>query len=857
MIPLRLTLSGFLSYLKPVQVDFTAFDLACISGPNGAGKSSLLDAVTWALFGQARKRDDSLINARATSAQVEFVFVYESNIYRIIRGKQHQKPAMLEFHIAQGDENGEIIWKPLTGHSLRETESRIHQTLRLDYETFVNASFFLQGKADQFTQQNAANRKRILGGILGLEIWEEYRERARERRRNVDAEVEIIDARLREIDEELSEEPQRRDKLQKLQVDLDSLALERGRQEGIVENIRKIAAALAQQQEMVNVLARQAEEAAERLKETRERLEARCLERASYLHLLSRQEEINAAFQKWQSLKVELENWEAVARRYRQEETRLQGPRNEINVARARLEQEIALLEAQEKQAAELAPEVADLQNKIAVLTRDMRCLDEQLEQRENLNARLQASQQLIADLNAENQHLKTEMDKLKQRMDQLRMTEGAACPLCGQPLSPGDRDALILQIETEGRQLGDRFRANTISITEADNEIRNLRSSLAELVKLEKERLRHAQALAQQENLLALKTNQQKEWEEVGATRLKGLRENLQSQGYAAEAFALLAQIQEELRATGYDPVVHETIRQAELAARPADAEMRNLETARATLMPLQREIADLEKTAQLQEEEVNRSLAEYRQIEAAFKAAARELPNLAEAERALLSIKERENLLRQEVGAAQQKVLVLGDLRIRRKQLEKRRQELAGQVGQYRLLERAFSNQGIPAMLIEQALPEIENRANAILDRMPGGMSVRLVAQAAFKDRRREDLRETLDILVSDESGVRDYEMFSGGEAFRINFAVRLALAEVLAQRAGARLQTLFIDEGFGSQDEEGRQRLLEAIQGVQGDFAKILVITHLDELKDRFPARIEVEKIDHSSQVRVVMQ
>ncbi len=95
----------------------------------------------------------------------------------------------------------------------------------------------------------------------------------------------------------------------------------------------------------------------------------------------------------------------------------------------------------------------------------------------------------------------------------------------------------------------------------------------------------------------------------------------------------------------------------------------------------------------------------------------------------------------------------------------------------------------------------------------------------------------------------------MFSGGEAFRVNFAIRLALSEVLAQRAGARLQTLVIDEGFGSQDTQGRQRLVEAINLVRPDFAKILVITHIDELKDAFPTRIEVEKTPHGSAVRVV--
>ena len=57
MIPLQLRISGFLSYRDPVEIDFTTFDLACISGQNGAGKSSLPDAMTWVLFGQARKRD--------------------------------------------------------------------------------------------------------------------------------------------------------------------------------------------------------------------------------------------------------------------------------------------------------------------------------------------------------------------------------------------------------------------------------------------------------------------------------------------------------------------------------------------------------------------------------------------------------------------------------------------------------------------------------------------------------------------------------------------------------------------------------------------------------------------------------
>jgi exonuclease SbcC len=197
-----------------------------------------------------------------------------------------------------------------------------------------------------------------------------------------------------------------------------------------------------------------------------------------------------------------------------------------------------------------------------------------------------------------------------------------------------------------------------------------------------------------------------------------------------------------------------------------------------------------------------------------------------------------------------------VLKSQRIRKADFDKEREELQQQVARHRTLEQAFGKNGVPALLIEQALPQIEEKANELLDRLSdGNMSVRFVTQGVYKDKKRDDLKETLDIQISDSAGIRSYEMYSGGEAFRVNFAIRLALSEILAQRKGARLQTLVIDEGFGSQDAQGRQRLIEAINLVKSNFAKILVITHLDELKDAFPTRIEVEKGDRGSVIRVI--
>ena len=114
--------------------------------------------------------------------------------------------------------------------------------------------------------------------------------------------------------------------------------------------------------------------------------------------------------------------------------------------------------------------------------------------------------------------------------------------------------------------------------------------------------------------------------------------------------------------------------------------------------------------------------------------------------------------------------------------------------------------------------------------------------------------DLLETLDINISDELGTRSYEMFSGGEAFRINFAIRIALSKLLARRAGAPLRTLIIDEGFGTQDSHGIEKIKEAINFIQDDLDKILVITHIEELRDAFPTRIDVIKTSEGSTLEV---
>jgi exonuclease SbcC len=586
------------------------------------------------------------------------------------------------------------------------------------------------------------------------------------------------------------------------------------------------------------------------------RLQARQEERQSYSELLEKREAINAAYIAWQETRQELEHWEEVASRFREHDLRRQEPLREIDAARERLSQEAEMLGSQQAKIDEQVTILGELQSQLDQAEMQLKQSEDKLAQKSALDADMQTARQRQYEARAENPKLKAEMDELKERIGQLSQVEDAVCPLCGQPLSPDDRQALVAQLTAQGSAMGDKYRANRVLLEAADNLVNDLEKRIAEIGAVDREIQANTQRVTQLGTRLEQIAMTREDWERQGSLRLAEVNRLLDEASYAADARAKLAEIDAELKSIGYDAAAHDAARKRELGERKAQDDLHALERAQAALAPLEREISESEIQAQTLREQVEQLQLEHTESAVALAAGEAQAPDLQSAEDELFRLQEQENRLRMDVGAAQQKVLVLDDLRVRKKELNFEREELSLKVGHYKQLERAFGKDGVPALLIEQAIPELETSANEILDRLSAGnMSVRFSTQAAYKDKRRDDLRETLDIQISDSAGTRDYEMYSGGEAFRVNFALRLALSEVLARRAGARLQTLVIDEGFGSQDALGRQRLIEAINLIRPDFAKILVITHIEELKEAFPNRIEVEKTERGSTVRVI--
>ncbi|MBN1179099.1 MAG: SMC family ATPase, partial [Anaerolineae bacterium] len=204
MIPHSLSLTNFMCYRR-ATVDFAGIHVACLSGENGAGKSALLDAMTWAVWGKARaRRDDELIRLGEDEMAVDFVFGLGDERYRVVRTRKAGKrgQSQLDIQIRDGER-----WRSIAESTIRDTQLKIERALRLDYDTFINSAFLRQGQADEFTVKTPAERKRVLGNILGLDVWESYEEHVKGALRTVQDEIRALDLRLAEIEEELARRP--------------------------------------------------------------------------------------------------------------------------------------------------------------------------------------------------------------------------------------------------------------------------------------------------------------------------------------------------------------------------------------------------------------------------------------------------------------------------------------------------------------------------------------------------------------------------------------------------------------------------------------------------------------------------
>ncbi len=324
---------------------------------------------------------------------------------------------------------------------------------------------------------------------------------------------------------------------------------------------------------------------------------------------------------------------------------------------------------------------------------------------------------------------------------------------------------------------------------------------------------------------------------------RERELKTTLEMGDYAAAARMALKQVEAETSALGYSPEAYNTAREQKQLLAEWAHKLTRLEKAETWLAEneplLLRDEAEQQRIAN----EVATAEHELGVIEQELRALQPSITARNDAQVQLRNTQHDQRVAEKDLAEKQAQLSQAEDAAELLQEREAERRRTADRKGLFDELSQAFGKKGVQALLIETAIPEVEREANILLAGMTDNqMHLSFETQGETK---KGDVTETLDIKIADALGTRDYDAYSGGESFRVDFAIRVALAKLLARRAGARLETLVIDEGFGSQDARGRERLVEAITSVQRDFKQILVVTHIQELKDMFPVQIEIVK------------
>ncbi len=1006
MTPVALRLNNFLSYGEAgdTSLQFDSFHVACLSGGNGQGKSALLDAITYAMWGMARKStvirkpDADLLRRGARDMWVEFDFDIEGQRHRVKRsytetasGKTSKSELNLFVWNAQAS-----AWRAMTGTDQRETQERIDGVVGLDYDTFTNSSFLLQGQSDAFTKRKPSERKEVLARILNLSRYDRLADKAGERVKAARKEAEFLERERERLEGELASVPRLEDEKVWFSERTSELTATVSQAETQAQHLVGKVEALRARGAERDALIRDRQAAQSRtdrvavdLAETSANLTAAdtLIERAEQIernaseHALAQAEQGKLAEQAARASVLDAElatlrreidrltgdharkvdkaaselsrTTDRIADLTRAISTRDETARRVEQALAAQaerdrllnLERKAANLDERKQQAGRTVEREHDrLETLIGQAAVEIETLDEQLEASRSLERQLDEARQGAAgqakleaflgdvqqrgmeaggkksELDAHIAALTREMAALDRRRVSIRETQDATCPTCGTELTDAhrrhvdgqlqaDRSAVREQIAAHAEQAeiaGERVVELRERFREAKADVKRAADAVLTVTRLQEQQKSLSEKRARRTDLKAAlreatdqlksdtyapdarrvleRTRRERDELAFDSQRLTQAREAaagldqaqrrlaeldqqaaqrgsliqqqaqieqhhadllVQAESLLGDRPSRIEQLEADRAQLGYDPDRARAVADLLVRLAGAPAGLDDLKRARSARPALS------ERRDRLQSEtnEIAAQIAGYVDRLAAFGTLG---DSLASAEQALADARAVVAQHRAELTEAERRLAVtaaqLERLSEERKVLAVNRQkarESDETTALYRHLRTAFGPKGIQSLIIEQTLPDIEERANDLLGKLSDGtMSVRL---ETLRDKQGGGTAETLDITISDSTGaMRPYETFSGGEAFRVNFALRIALSQLLAERAGVQIRTLVIDEGFGTQDAQGIERLIQAINTVQDDFDKILVVTHLEEMKDAFPVRIQVQKL-----------
>ena len=770
-----------------------------IIGPNGAGKTTILEAIAWAIYGNpaARGTRDSIRFNRAgarSGVRVELDFDLGGHNYRVVRGLTNA-----ELYL---DGPNNKIADSITG-----VTDVLTRRLGMTREEFFNTYFTGQKEISVMAAMSPTERAQFLSRVLGYERLRAAQEIARERRRGIVAEMAGLkqgmgdpDAVARQVAETEMRLEQARDRARfaqrRREATQSALDDVRPRWEA-AQRAREAHQAL-----LADLRVAEQEEAAEHREV--QRLERDLADAASARAELER-------------LRVELEPFPLIASEFQ----RLDVLAREEGRRRALLETQTALAE----DLVRLRDRRAKLENAPTLETEIDAALVAKRAEFEATDGLLEARRtEWVRDrqeAETKRQSLREQYTELKEQRDRI-VSLGAegACPTCARPLGDTYRAVLDLldeQIETV-RVDGNYYKARFEQLMEMPEDVQALdeqrRAMSLEVSTLER-RLTKVQLAVQE---------------------LAHVESDLGGKNERA------AQVNAELTAIppGYDATRHEGLRSEIERLTPLDARAARLSAQLERVPQVERERAGAaERLAAIRE---RRTVLQSRRDETTIPEAEHEALRTqyeratAEAHAAELALVQARGEEASAHTALERAHGVAAELASRQRMLS----ELTQRKLLHDELDRAFTD--LRTDLNFQLRPELSELASGFLSDLTDGRYAEL------------ELDDSYNIVVLEDGLPKP--VISGGEEDLANLVLRLAISQMIAERAGQPFSLLILDEIFGSLDEARRANVLDLLRRLQGRFEQVILITHIEQVREGVDRVISV-RYDEETGCSVVEQ
>ncbi len=760
----EIEMRGFMRYVEKTDPPIRFPEkFTVITGRTGAGKSSILDAITFALYGSTTRTDIQTVKTSDVcrpGGYVRVAFRQGDSRWEVRRGFTTKKDSYLEI-----SRDGETV-----SGTIREKEQTVHDVVGLDYVGFRNSTFVRQEEMKDLGSARGADRLAVFQKLFRLEVFERALQKAKEQQAAVQSDLRAKDADIAARTEALLRLPPAREafedarkrlaagglQLAALEEKLRAAEEDLKRKEADHEAWVRSNAALEERRRQINGLRQRIDEARERGKQAAEvEQQLKSLEK-DVVDLDAVREELDRLKERQQGHERARLAADSAARLFDQAKRDHERRRDQIKDKIDAVHRKVAALDTKldREGAFNLLRDEGRLEERLARITRELEWLAERPELVKQLHEEHARTEKALAHIRGkvgsidEGSFVLTE---LQRQIEDLRADLKREVDESHETLKPLDDAKITALRELDAHGFSERDRRHLEELTRSAQE----------------------------------KTVKRRKADEL-AVRIKGL----------GDATALLADLGRQTET-------------AEAERKRLEADTRALEPKEASYAGARQALEKLRGTLDEERQAFHTLEGQAKQLHAQIEGLEADAAKLKEAER------ERDALrVRAEIADV--------------------------------LVTRIFHNRGVVMYAIDQLLPELEIEASRNLAELTDGRFNRIKLET-YEEGRGHGIK----IQVQGVDGLwHDVGEFSGGEKTQINAALRFAIARELTSlpqmgRAFGRMKTLFIDEGdLGSLDTEvSRELFVQKLFRMGEFFEKVILITHLAEVADRFPSRLRV--------------